>query len=53
MIPKCASVCVASVIHGGGWGVEVVLLILWFLCGPRELSLVVMTVGDTAALLTR
>lgn len=20
MIPKCASVCVASVIHGGGWG---------------------------------
>lgn len=49
MIPKCASVCVASVIHGGG----VVLLILWFLCGPQELSLVVMTVGDTEALLTR
>lgn len=36
-----------------GGGGEVVLLILWFLCGPRELSLVVMTVGDTEALLTR
>lgn len=33
------------------WGV--VLLFSWFLCGLRELTLVVMTVGDTEALLTR
>lgn len=52
MIPKCASVCSLRDSWRGVGG-EVVLLILWFLCGPRELSLVVMTVGDTAALLTR
>ena len=44
VIPKSASVCVASVIHGVCGGLFC-FFSLWFLCGLLELTLVVMTVG--------